>query len=296
MSLWRHFYNREETASQLTQSMIEWQEKWRWDFVKINPAACYHVLDWNAEYRFFDDESREPELVRTAVDSADDIEKIQVLNPKKGHLNDQLQVIFNLREHFGPDLPIVETVFSPMETAHRLMHGREDLQMLRKKAPEAFHELLQSITQTFLLFADACMNAGADGLFFATKWASTDWMTWAEYEEFGKPYDLQILNAMSAREAMLMLHVCGERTHLLKMLDYPVDIFSYDFFADGAPSPHQVAGQTGKFILGGISPEKMESGVDGVIEDCRASVKFPDGWQALRAFFPTESMTTRSSN
>ena len=35
MSLWRHFYNREKTVDQLTSSMIEWQEKWNWDFLKL---------------------------------------------------------------------------------------------------------------------------------------------------------------------------------------------------------------------------------------------------------------------
>jgi hypothetical protein len=41
---------------------------------------------------------------------------------------------------------------------------------------------------------------------------------------------------------------------LSNMLDYPVDIFSYDFLADGVPSPELVAQSTGKFVMGGIVP------------------------------------------
>ncbi len=269
MSLWRHFYNREQTVDQLTSSMIHWQEKWKWDFLKLNPPACYHVLDWGAEYEFFDDERREPELRLTVVTRAEDVDRITILDPAKGALGEQLQVTRNLRQYFGPDLPIVQTIFSPIEIAHRLMTGRESFNALRKSAPAAIHSLLGKIQKTFLHFALHSLAAGADGFFFATKWANSDWMTWSEYEEFGSAYELPILSPLQERNALLILHICGEHTHLDRMLNYPVDIYSYDFFADGVPSPAQVAHQTGKFVLGGVDPVKLAVDWKRVAEDCR---------------------------
>jgi uroporphyrinogen decarboxylase len=275
MSLWRHFFDRERTVDQLTSSMIEWQEKWNWDFMKINPPACYHVLDWGAEYEFFNDATREPELRKPVVSSDADIRNIPVLDPAKGVLGEQLQVIWNLRQHFGNELPMVETIFSPIEIAHRLMSSREAFDSLRKSSPQKAHDLLETIQETFLDFALRCLEAGADGIFFATKWSTSDLMSWNEYEEFGKRYEQPILSALHERNALLILHICGERTYLNRMLDYPADIFSYDFFAEGIPAPEEVVTHTGKFVLGGIDPQKLVSDPDRIVEDCKRLSAIP---------------------
>ena len=270
MSLWRHFYDRERTADELTSSMIEWQRRWNWDLLKVNPAACYHVLDWGAEYKFFDDGITEPQLVQPLVSTAQDVERVGDLDVWSGVLGEQLQVLRNLRSEFGSQLAIVETVFSPIEIAHRLMEGREQLQRLRKDFPESVHSLLQRIGSVFRKFCLACLDAGADGIFFATKWATSDSLTWQEYEDFGKRYEMPILEAMQERDVLVILHVCGPRTYLEKMLDYPVDIFSYDFYAEGALRPEEVMRKTGKFVLGGIDPLKLVSDPETILQDCSA--------------------------
>lgn len=269
MSLWRHFYDREQTAEQLTASMIEWQEKWNWDFLKINPPACYHALDWGARYEFFDDPMKEPKLIAPVIETVADIQRLPVPDSSAGYLGEQLQVIRNLRRHFGADLPIVETVFSPIEIAHRLMKGRDSLTALRKQSPQAVHGLLRAITDVYSGFVRACLDAGADGIFFATKWANRDRMSWGEYKEFGWTYEREILDVLKGRQALVLLHVCGERTYLSEMKDYPAAIFSYDFLADEAPDPMELARSTGKRVLGGIDPQKLCTDPQGVIADCR---------------------------
>lgn len=269
MSLWRHFLNREQTVEQLTGSMIDWQEKWCWDFLKLNPPACYHALDWGARYQFFDDPLMEPKLMAPVIESPGDVGRLRVPDPAAGYLGDQLQVIRNLRRHFGPDLPIIETVFSPIEIAHRLMRGRDSLTELRKESPKILHDLLGSITRVFSLFANACLDAGADGIFFATKWATRDRMSWAEYEDFGRKYEMEILDVLNARQALIVLHVCGDHTYLPEMRDYPATIFSYDFLAGGAPEPADLWKSTGKRVLGGIDPQKLRTDPQAVIADCR---------------------------
>jgi uroporphyrinogen decarboxylase len=226
-------------------------------------------MDWGAEYEFFDEESREPELRKAIVFSEKDISRIAPLDIQNGMLGTQLRVLRNLRSHFGKDLPIVETVFSPIEIAHRLMTGREAFLALLQKSPDAVHQLLATITKDFLHFCFHCLDAGADGIFFATKWATTDLLNWEEYQQFGKQYEMQILSELQKRNALIILHVCGEHTYLEHMLDYPADIFSYDFFSEGAMPPAQVVEQTGKFVLGGIDPARLVMNSDSVIRDCK---------------------------
>ena len=157
------------------------------------------------------------------------------------------------------------------------MSGRESLDALRKSAPDAVQSLLEKIQKTFLDFALRSLDAGADGIFFATKWATSDWMTWSAYEQFGRTHELPILNALQERNALIVLHVCGERTYLEKMLNYPADIFSYDFFAAGVPSPEEVVQRTDKFVLGGVDPARLASEPESVLQDCKRLSKI-DRW------------------
>src|SRR5205085_6299105 len=151
----------------------------KWDFLKINPPACYHALDWGAEYRFFDDPMQEPKLVMPVIQDGNDIDRIRDVDPTAGALGDQLRVIRNLRKHFGRSLPMFETIFSPIEIAHRLMPGRSTLNEIRRKSPEKLHRLLEMVADVFGRFARLCLEAGADGIFFATKWADPDQMSWS---------------------------------------------------------------------------------------------------------------------
>jgi uroporphyrinogen decarboxylase len=130
---------------------------------------------------------------------------------------------------------------------------------LMRTSPDALRELQRKITDVFLPFCLACLDAGADGLFFATKWASRNHMTWPEYEAFGRPYEMEILDALKSRGAWVILHVCGDNTYLEHMLGYDVDVFSYDFFAAGALPPASVAQRTGKYVLGGIDPVLLQA-------------------------------------
>jgi len=269
MSLWRHFYDRERTVDELTGSMIEWQKKWNWDLLKVNPPACYHVLDWGADYHFFKDPMREPELIHPAIQQKEDFQAIKPLDVTRGVLGDQLEVIRNLRHEFA-QLPIVETIFSPIEIAHRLMKSRSELKGWIEEDPDLVQALLTTIGDTFLRFAVECLKAGADGVFFATKWATSDSLTWEQYEQFGKAHELPLLTALQQRDALLILHVCGDRTYLSKMLDYPADILSWDFFADGSIAPQEAVSRSGKFVLGGVDPNRLRDDPASVIEQCRS--------------------------
>ena len=51
MSFWRHFYDREGSAKDLAEAMLEFQRKYDWDFMKVNPRASYHVEDWMSAIR-----------------------------------------------------------------------------------------------------------------------------------------------------------------------------------------------------------------------------------------------------
>ena len=51
ISFWGHFYHRESTARDLAEATLEFQDRYDWDWVKLNPRKHYHCEDWGVRYR-----------------------------------------------------------------------------------------------------------------------------------------------------------------------------------------------------------------------------------------------------
>jgi len=126
--------------------------------------------------------------------------------------------------------------------------------------------LLVTITESYRHFAKECLLSGADGIFFATKWAHSDQMTWNEYTEFGKRYEIEILEDLNKNDALIILHVCGAHTFLHRC--WISVTFLVTIFTPKVLRTNKVATSTGKFVLGGIDPERLIHDADAVIADC----------------------------
>jgi uroporphyrinogen decarboxylase len=75
-------------------------------------------------------------------------------------------------------------------------------------------------------------------------------MTAEEYNTWGRPFDLRILEAV--REAQFnVLHIHGTRIHFNSVMDYPVQALNWSHFAT-APSLLSGKELSGKTVLGGI--------------------------------------------
>jgi uroporphyrinogen decarboxylase len=99
------------------------------------------------------------------------------------------------------------------------------------------------------------VEAGADGLFYATNIARGDGLTPGECRRFQRPHDLRVLGAV-AQAPFNLLHVCGPAVHFDEFADYPVTAFSWALGA-GNPSLAEVHRRTGRAVVGGL-PAKPE--------------------------------------
>lgn len=120
------------------------------------------------------------------------------------------------------------TIFTPMSIAADLAGGPQDLAALIQADATMVHVGMRAITDTFVRFARACLDAGADGLFFATTHcATTTNFTLEQYEEFGRPYDLEVLEA-AAGAPLNLLHVCKSHALVRELADYPAALLNWD--------------------------------------------------------------------
>lgn len=251
VSFWRHFFEKETSAEGLAEAMLGFQNRFDWDFMKVNPRACYHVEDWGCRFQFSGDPHIAPVMTEAAVQKVEDWKKITVLPPDKGSLGEQLQALKLIKAGLNDEIYFLETVFTPLSIAGRLVESEETLKEYMHKHPEAVHEALEKITETYRQFARACLDVGASGLFYATTaWASYELLTDEEYAEFGRPYDLKVLEAVQDAEFNL-LHVCRGHNMLHKLADYPVHALNW---ASRDPSNPSLQEGTvyAKAVVGGI--------------------------------------------
>ena len=114
-----------------------------------------------------------------------------MLDPLKApHLSGQISCLRQIRAGLGPDIPLLQTVFSPLAQAKNLAGG-ETLIVHLRQYPEAVLKGLQTIAETTRRFVEVAMETGIDGIFYAIQHAQAGLMTLDEYKTFGLPFDLK---------------------------------------------------------------------------------------------------------
>ena len=256
-STWRHFLDQEMTIQGEIDSLLAFQQCYDWDYVKINLRAHYHCEDWGVMFRYIGSPHESPILEHTPIKAASDWGNLDVLDPATGKLGDHLRVISSLRSTLGPDVPLLMTMFTPLGIAARMVESEEVMKQHLDEDPKAVHAALEAITETFSKYTPLCLEAGADGLFYATLGFGTyDRMSDDEYDEFIRPYDRQVL-AQAQDGWFNMLHICRSNNMLRTLADYPVHAFNWD--ANDATNPSLTEGLqiTDKVVVGGIPQEKI---------------------------------------
>jgi len=250
IALWRHFPGDDRQAETLASAHITFQETYRFDLLKVTPASGYYGDDWGlgAEYR----PSREG--VRTYVDrpikKAADWRSLTRLDVKSGVYGRELHALSLIRKGVGKDLHILPTIFSPLSIA-RTLAGEDALIAHLRQEPAHLKAGLEVIADTTRRFSLECLAAGADGIFLASQMAREDLLTQEEYLEFGKPHDLQILEAVSGSEVIL-LHTHGEGIYFHLFNDYPVGIINWHDRRT-PPTLGEAREQTPRCLAGGIN-------------------------------------------
>jgi uroporphyrinogen decarboxylase len=272
VSMWRHHYARETVAASLAAAMLEFQERFDWDFMKVNPRASYHVEDWGVKVAYSGDAS--PKVTETPVKTPADWLKIAPLDINRGVLKEQLTTLEIIAAGLGGQVPFLMTVFTPLSIAADLAASEElFLQHLREHTDKV-NAALEAITETFTAFAAACLERGAAGLFYATtSWATTNRLSEMEYNKYARPYDLKLLRALPPAW-FNVLHVCKDNNLLGAVADYPVQAFNWDVRGTGnlslAEGKAIVGGRT---VIGGIShgqdlvkarPGRLEAEIAGM--------------------------------
>ena len=152
---------------------------------------------------------------------------------------------------------------------------------LLRGAPTAVEHALDAVAVTLAAYAGACLDAGADGLFYATNLATRSLITAAECRRFQRPYDLRVLAAVE-RAPFNLLHVCGEGALFDEFLDYPVTAFSWATLP-GNPTLAEGQLKTGRAVVGGFpgKPDIVGFSAQALADRARSAIAETGGRRLL---------------
>ncbi len=264
VSAWRHFVDKEWGASEHAQAMLEFQRTYDWDFMKVNPRATCFAEAFGNRYDPQRYEGVRPALVEPVVKSTRDLGRIRPVDAGAGAFAEQIEALGKIRGGLDGEVPFIQTVFSPLSVVGLIAGG--ELASLRRfiaEDPGALEAATQAVAASLVAYARACLEAGASGIFFAiVRLAREGALTREEYARFGRPYDLQVLEAVRPHPTgaqpdfkLNILHVCGDGVYFPDVHDYPVQAINWNSRGPGNPSLAQAQAYTLAAVAGGVAQD-----------------------------------------
>jgi uroporphyrinogen decarboxylase len=265
VALWRHFPVDDQTPDGLAAATAAFQSTHDFDLVKVTPASSFCIKDWGVDDRWAGNPEGTREYTRRVIHQPEDWARLQPLDPTQGHLGAQLVCLNLLTGELAGQVPIIQTIFSPMSQAKNLA-GPERLLIDMRRDPDALHAGLRTITATTIRFLEESIKTGIAGVFYAVQHGQYGLLSTSEFAEFCRPYDLQVLDV--ARGLWLnLLHLHGEVVMFDQVLDYPVAIINWH----DRQTPPTLAEALARFpgvVCGGL--RQWETMVLGTPEQTRA--------------------------
>src|SRR5438093_1409874 len=123
VGMWGHDYLREWSAEDLAETHVRAQHRFGWDFVKFQPRATCFGEAFGSEFRPSGDPHEFPVFVRPAVRDPLDLARLEAVSVSVPPLSDQVESLRLVASALGPDVPVIQTVFSPLSVADFLVAG-----------------------------------------------------------------------------------------------------------------------------------------------------------------------------
>jgi len=225
VALWRHFPVDDQTPEGLALATVHFQRTYDFDFVKVTPSSSFCLRDWGVQDQWHGSTEGVREYTKHPVQQPLDWFKLKPLDPRQGWLGKQLECLRLIKQALGNEVPIIQTIFSPLSQAKNLV-GSEQLIVHLRRYPEAVQNALQIITETTRRFVAACSECGIDGIFYAVQQAQYSLLSDKEYLQWGAACDRIILE--EAGDFWLnVLHLHGSDVMFKLFTDYPVQVLNW---------------------------------------------------------------------
>jgi uroporphyrinogen decarboxylase len=167
-------------------------------------------------------------VVEQPIESLADVERLTVPEPEDA-VPSILEAVRIVRRELRDDQAVVGFCGGPFTVAGYLVEGRPTRDFVKTKglmyaAPEAWHALMEKLTETFVLYVRAKQAAGSDVIQLFDSWVGA--LSVDDYVEFVAPYSRRILDAVEVPA----IHFGTGTAHLLPaMAEAGGDVLGLDW-------------------------------------------------------------------
>lgn len=232
--IWGHRPYAEQDPIYLAETQLDIAIKNDFDFIKLNPDAFAHIYDFGVSsiIRSSPSDMHKTEFRRSLIQTLDDWKAIEPLPAYYGSLGKTVNLtryMQRLQKQAGVEIPYIVTFNSPLTNVIEMGDKNDPHRIiaLMKEHRALFHEVLQKVTETGINYIKANLEFEPAGFFFATRYASFDFFTEEEYDEFGTQYDLQLFDVFKDQCYFNMLHIHGQNTMWDKISNYPGNVINW---------------------------------------------------------------------
>ena len=231
-SFWYHFGLQHMSGRKHAEAELEFYRAYDLDFLKVMSDYPYPL----------------PSGLE-AIAADEDWHRVEPIGPDNKCWSEQLSALSMINDAIGKEAMFIETIFSTWTTARRLARSGS-LTAVRRRHPETLLAAMDAISTSLAGYARQVRARGAAGIFLSLGGATDEVMTAEEYEIWGRPFDLKILEAVSDAP-FNVLHIHGKRIHFDSLVDYPVSALNWSHCAT-PPALREGKMRSGRTVLGGI--------------------------------------------
>jgi len=247
-SFWFHFPKEQAHGKESVQAHLDYFRKADLDFLKIMNEHPYQV--------------------ETQIKNPADWRKLKPAPLSSDFYQAQLDEIKMITDALAGECLTATTIFNPFSSGNHCS-GKLVTEHL-KMDPDSVNIGLATIAESLAAFAAACLEAGADGIYYSAQGGEADRFEEDLFLEAIKPHDLTVLRAVENQVEFNILHICRDNIRLHLYSDYPGNAVNW-----AATAQNNIPLSAGKklferTIIGGMDNRGVI--VDGAPGDIEARV------------------------
>ena len=146
----------------------------------------------------------------------------------------QLDELKRICDQVSSECMVVTTVHGVFASAFHATNASEEsfarnnpVSEHLKMKPAAVLGALDAIADSLARFAEACVAAGADGIYYAALGGEAYRFQPEEFVTYIKPFDLRVLQAVAGSAPFNVLHICKDQVRLPLYTDYPGQVVNW---------------------------------------------------------------------
>lgn len=253
---WIHF------PDEVIAAGVDAQVQAHLDFTKKTNIDIIKIMN---EYEFRQSEQ---------VTKASDWSKIKVVDRKDSMFSKQGDIMKKTLEVLDGEVYTLGTIHGVVASLSHSsgMSYSKSPEVLVEHAKEnkvAVLDAIKSTTENVLNMLEVIQQTDVDGIYYAQLGAEKHRLPSEFFEEFIKPYDLMVLNAI--KEKNIFLHLCKENVDFDRFKDYPADVVNWAIHEGDYSLADGFEFFSDKIILGGLD-DRSGVLVDGTKEDVQEKI------------------------